>query len=661
LCDLLVVIAAALPGIDSHSEPGYTGSDQDPFRIPATVSATRQHLSLTESPSSVTIIDHDLISRLPVFNIAEILKMAPGLQVFRANAAVYGVTQHGQSNRYPRRLEIRVDGRTVYTPINSSVSWESLGLTPDDIALVEVVRGSNIPAYGANAAQGAINIVTRNPVSVAGTETRVTVGDWQTRNIGFRKSLALGTDSALLRGGYKENTGFAGLDDQSQIAHVALQGTHTPTLSDTLDWEVGYSDGNFGYGDGDRPEDFADEVVQNGWLHTRWTRNLGSQQLSLRASGEAASYDLSRTTTLSDYADLTPAELFQRYGVGDRLLEDEAGKRTFQRIDLEFEHGLLPNRNHQLLWGIGYRLTRIRAPDEFQRDDYLDDNTFFIFANEQWRPAPRWGINYGFLSEHHEGRGARLSQRLSVNYHIDENHHLRVSGSNAFRPPTLYERAFAETLTINGEVVDYTYITRPDLKPEEFTTYELGYLGYWFNGDLSVDYRLFVEYLDNGIDYTRKPLDDLDGKYRVLQNDLHWKMRGYDIGIQWRPTGHWLMRLQHANVRAAAFLMTREYDHPYDERTPEHTTSLLVSRDFANNLTASLTGYHESYIDWRQGTEIEPWTRYDIKLEKRWGGPNSRLSLSLVVQNLTGEEYLEYQNRNFFPRLVFISVAAVWP
>jgi iron complex outermembrane recepter protein len=120
--------------------------------IPNAISATRQQLPLSKSPSSVTVISRDMIEALPSPNLVDALKLVPGFQVLFANGSMQAVTANGQSDRFPRRLEIRVDGRTVYTPINSSVSWESLALGLNDLDHIEVVRGSNISAYGANAA-----------------------------------------------------------------------------------------------------------------------------------------------------------------------------------------------------------------------------------------------------------------------------------------------------------------------------------------------------------------------------------------------------------------------------------------------------------------------------------------------------------------------------
>lgn len=252
--------------------------------ISPVVSASRQQLSLTESPSSVTILSRDMIAGMPVFDLADLLRIAPGFQSFKANASIHAVTLHGQANRFPRRLEIRVEGRTAYTPINSAVSWGSLGLVPDDIERIEVVCGSNIPAYGGNAAQGVINIITRNPRLDNSTRARLTVGSRNTRNVSFHHSFDNEEGNYSVRGAWKKNDGFKDLDDDAAVGHLAIQGLHALSFRDKLFWETGFSKGRFGFGDGDRPEEFADEHISNGWVAGHWARKLNRQSILLHGS-----------------------------------------------------------------------------------------------------------------------------------------------------------------------------------------------------------------------------------------------------------------------------------------------------------------------------------------------------------------------------------------
>jgi iron complex outermembrane receptor protein len=292
----------------ANGETTYSESDfLEP--IPSVEAATRYSIPLSEAPSSVTLITREMIDAMPMVNFVDVLKLVPGFQVFFANGSTQAATINGQSDRFPKRMEIRVDGRSVYTPINSSVSWESLGLDSNDIAYIEVVRGSNVAAYGANAVQGAVNIVTRNPLTDSGTEVSLTAGDWHTRNTSVRHAFRGETAAYTLRANYRENQGFDHLNDQSYADSAALQGVYTPSLLDEFQWEVGYSDGNLGFGDGDRPESFIDEDIDTQWFALGWKHQQAQHTFKLNTSINLGSYDRSQQVLLTDELDISLGEL----------------------------------------------------------------------------------------------------------------------------------------------------------------------------------------------------------------------------------------------------------------------------------------------------------------------------------------------------------------
>lgn len=91
-----------------------------------------------------------------------------------------------------------------------------------------------------------------------------------------------------------------------------------------------------------------------------------------------------------------------------------------------------------------------------------------------------------------------------------------------------------------GTLADLAYISDPNLDAEKFETYELAYLGYWLDGRLSIDYRLFREYLDDSIDYVKYPYPDMDETYRLLENIATSRMSVYEAQIQLKPDPSWL-------------------------------------------------------------------------------------------------------------------------
>ncbi|MBV1930830.1 MAG: TonB-dependent receptor [Porticoccaceae bacterium] len=651
---LLLTIPTRLFAESFISEEDYL----DP--IPNAITATRQELPLSQSPSSVTIISRQMIEALPSTNLVDALKLVPGFQVYFANGSAAAVTANGQSDRFPRRLEIRVDDRTVYTPINSSVSWESLALGLNDIDHIEVVRGSNIAAYGANAAQGAINIITRDPLSDSGTEIQLTTGDWQTRNVALRHTLQLDSTALTVRAKYRENQGFDELNDQSYVDSLALQGVYAPNFNDELRWELGYSDGNIGFGDGDHPEEFIDEDIDTQWLMLEWKHRRDKHLFTSRFSANTGAYDRSRKNLLSAELEITPIELnLALPGAIDQLVELEVGKREYRQYDFELEHSFPITQSGQFLWGFGSRHQMVKAPDEFSSDSEKNYDSYFLFSNLQWQFSRQWGANLGMLGEQNNQSSAELSPRLSLNYHLSDWQHFRISQSIAHRQPSLYERERLIKLEIlPGTLTDLTYISDPDIGAEKFETYEFAYLGYWLDGRLSIDYRLFREYLDDGIDYIKYPYPDLDGKYRLLENIATYRMSGYEAQIQLKPDPSWLISFQYSNIRLAGAIVHPSKTTQLGPRSPNHTASFLISKTIPAGWAISASGYHQSGFRVRGGAESNPsWHRYDMKLAKQWDISGDTLQLAFILQNITDEEYLEYQDGNVFERMSFVQLS----
>ena len=126
------------PAVAAEDETAYTELDYL-MDIPDVVSATRMSQKLTQAPAAITVITREMIEAAPVFRIEDLFRLVPGMQSLSVSHNTWMVTYHGVSNNFPDALEIMVDGRSVYLPFLSTVDWNSLGLSLDDIDHIEVV------------------------------------------------------------------------------------------------------------------------------------------------------------------------------------------------------------------------------------------------------------------------------------------------------------------------------------------------------------------------------------------------------------------------------------------------------------------------------------------------------------------------------------------
>ena len=168
-----------------------------------------------------------------------------------------GTTYHALGDEYPRRLEVKVDGRSVYESLFSAVDWSCIGVTLDDIEYVEIVRGANASADGSNAFLASINIVTRSPLVDSGWMINSQLGTGDIRNANLAYTGTLGQSSHRTTLSFRSNDGFddsfgqgqSFIEDSSENVSATFRGLWTPNARDSLEFQAGISDSNLGIGE----------------------------------------------------------------------------------------------------------------------------------------------------------------------------------------------------------------------------------------------------------------------------------------------------------------------------------------------------------------------------------------------------------------------------
>src|SRR3954466_5618501 len=117
---------------------------------------------LADVAGSVYVITQEDIRRSGAVTLPEVLRLAPNLQVARADANQYAITARGFNSVLANKMLVLVDGRTVYSPLFSGVFWEEREVMLEDIDRIEVLSGSGGTLYGSNSVNGVINIISRH-------------------------------------------------------------------------------------------------------------------------------------------------------------------------------------------------------------------------------------------------------------------------------------------------------------------------------------------------------------------------------------------------------------------------------------------------------------------------------------------------------------------
>lgn len=242
-------------------------------------SVSKKAQKLSESAAAIFAITSEDIRRSGVTNIADALRMVPGLNVARIDSSKWAVSSRGFNGRFLNKLLVLIDGRSVYTPLFSVVYWEVQDTLLEDVERIEVIRGPGAALWGANAVNGVINIITKNAADTQSGLLTLGGGDKEQAFAGLRYGMALGEDSHarlytkgferdsfqyadgsdsgdewdMLRSGFRLDSHLSGHDEltlqgdlyQSNIDQTLYLATLTPpSYSQTIDDDADLSGGN---------------------------------------------------------------------------------------------------------------------------------------------------------------------------------------------------------------------------------------------------------------------------------------------------------------------------------------------------------------------------------------------------------------------------------
>ena len=144
-----ITLAAALTSMTTaFAADGQPPSDEVDATYTTVITPARLKQSLQDAPASVTVITAEQLRRLNIEHVWDALRLVPGMEVTQSTANRVLVNYHGTNIRNPRRMNVLIDGMSVYRPGFSEIYWGQLPVAIEDIERIEVTRGPNSAAYG---------------------------------------------------------------------------------------------------------------------------------------------------------------------------------------------------------------------------------------------------------------------------------------------------------------------------------------------------------------------------------------------------------------------------------------------------------------------------------------------------------------------------------
>lgn len=583
-------------------------------------SVSRREQPLGSAAASIYVINAEDIRRAGVNSLPEALRLAPNLQVARTDANQYAISTRGFNNPTANRMLVMIDGRTVYSPLFSGVFWDVQDMMLEDIERIEVISGPGATLWGANAVNGVINVITRRAGDTPGG------------------LLAYGAGNRL-DGGVARYGGKFGGDGHFRVYGKFFERNHTDRANGS-------------------PVRDASERGQAGF-RTDW----GDTHGGFTVQGDT--YRVNIDQDIGGSRDLFGANLLARWTEQradgsslrvqtyyDRAERDQPGSfhKILDILDLEFQHGLLPAKDHWLLWGGGYRYGHDNLEDQnlaafaFVPED-KELHWYHLFIQDEWDLRSNLALTAGIKGEHNDYTGLEWLPNLRLAWALPKDQLVWGAVSRAVRAPSRLDKE----LFLPG-TPPYILAGGPNFRSEIARVIELGY-----RLQPASAYSLSITAFHHQHDRVRS----YDPTTGFLENKIEGDSYGLEAWGNYRVTPTW-------NLNAGWTELRRDLRTTTANSTITPSSALLGNdpqRWITLRSTMEITPKHEfditaRYVGALPSPRVAAYTAVDARLG--WQARKD-MQLSLLVQNLFDPAHPEWgtaANPVEYPRSLFVE--AIW-
>ncbi len=437
------------------------------------VTANRREQPIADVQASVEVIGQEEIQTYSGASVTETLRQSVGVDA-RTSGANSTVSIRGQIPNAGSAVLVLFDG----IPRTGKFGITNLNNYPvEDVERIEIIRGPMSALYGANAAGGVINIITKGAGSGDALTIRTTAGTSLSAKGGGRESYSVA-------GSFNAKTGNIGhrvsidyrsaepfefeesvrVDDLTGIDHLSLTYSGIAELGETSDLRWTF-------------EGFTQDDRSDG--RTRTGVNFERFEKEDRFFGSLAYYGI-----------VGPGDLSVEGSYG---YSDGTANRSFPGPDetTEFTQTILQGRYavpvdaHNLLFGLGAQRDEIELTTLSQVGK---ETNRFVFAQDEWDINDDIRLVMGVRLDDFDSFGTEIVPRISIGSRGD-GFTWRAGYGEAFRAPSVIERFASFT---RGR---FLIIGATNIQPEETETFE-GAIG-WRNNRFVTELVVHSSDVDN--------------------------------------------------------------------------------------------------------------------------------------------------------------------
>ncbi len=551
---LLTLFAASLP-FNTFSAPTepldhfISMSLEDLVSLETTIATTSKRTT-TQAPAVVTLITEDDIKATGATNLADILQTVPGIHI-RYHHFINRPLVHFRGAKANQTL-LMINGNTMRDLVwNLGLFWK--GVPASTIERIEIIRGPGSALFGADAAAGVVNVITKTAGRIQRSEAGIRTGSFNTTSAwmqhgdhfkGFEIAvtaevsstdghspyiLADGqtlTDSSLSLAPDNADYGWKNTDLRfsAAIEHWRLQADYTQRS----DVEIGLT--GFGVLD---PVTMGEDSRFN--LDLFYNNDNYSEHWSLATELRYQHLDY---TSGAGFQERPPGYTDTSGTYPDGLINQNSAAERHLAFNLNgVYHGI---NNHAIRVGAGHKIQDLYSVEHlvnFGVDadgndipagstlvDISDSEHAFapekqrnithFFIEDVWQLTPFWELTAGARYDDYSDFGDTVNPRLALVWQTTDKLTSKLIYGRAFRAPN-YNELFAVTSRS---------LPNSELEPERSETLDIAF-SYSASNSLLFNINLFY--------FDQTDLIDRDSD-RQYQNIGDHTIRGIELETRWQ-------------------------------------------------------------------------------------------------------------------------------
>jgi len=526
--------------------------------------ASKSLVSATNITDNVSIITSEELSLKGITTVVEALNTIPGLS-FTSNGGLgksTAVTMQGMANQY---ILLMVDGVRYNDPSALLGDADFSHLLVGDIERIEVIKGAQSGVWGADAAAGVINIITKNSQNGTHASAGVEVGSYGHKSV--NTSVSHKTDKfdvmlSVQRITEDSFTTYAPRDENID------QYEDDPYRNTTLNlkvgyWidaynrvEAGYHDVNTmtsydDFGDPDSSQ-HTDAHIQSAYVTYKYFMANHTVETTLsQSSFHKKELDASYTGDLNDYQGKVPSiEL----------------KDTWKYYD-----------NSSLVFGTSYEKRELNYTAIGDSEKERDENAKALYMNNT-NKVGNFILTEALRFDDFSAFDNKVTGKIGAKYLFSDQWNVYANYGTAYKAPSMFEMIYPWS----------SYgISNFDLRPEKIKSYNIG-----------------LQYAGFNVNVFRNEIEDMidaqlnsSWKYQYANIDGTSVMKGIELSYEQQLFQSLLMGVNYTYIDA------KNADDERLKKRPRYQSTLYATYMPTSQLKINMNG---TYIGSRADVSIDP-------------------------------------------------------